>query len=237
MPTRQFDESEALRDAETEAFKHLEIDPADRESLLLSHILPGSLDQLNDLVVSLLTQPEMMHGCLLEHRKDYEPPTQPTGYGSRLRSQIEGAHTVRVDFFRFNVCWEKTATSLFSLAIALCTLKADGFAVPALETVLGAWRSWIALKSPDDDLAIKAYEALLRTQWIALRKERRNTPPPFAQTRVDPTLEQIHAHADGLSQTDVIVGLKKLRTLRLVDITIRNSDNDQDPENCWYQLI
>ncbi|HTD16456.1 MAG TPA: hypothetical protein VK673_14835 [Chthoniobacterales bacterium] len=229
MPTRKFYESEALLDSLTESFQELALNTSQCQALI-GQLSAEKADRLNDLLVSLLTQPEMQ-AHLQQHLKDVEVPGPSSGgLGSHLRSQVRQGRIVRVDFFQFGKCWEKTSTSLLGLALALITLNPAGLPVPTYETVRGVWSSWVALKRPGDDVAIDTYEAVLRTQCILLNGR---DPGRF------PTLVEIQSHAGPRTEREVVTGLTRLRDLGIVKVDFWG-DQEGDlshRENTWRPVV
>lgn len=161
------------------------------------------------------------------------PPASPSNYGLRLWTQRKDGQTTSVTFYRINDSWQSTALSLVSLGIALATKSHPGFIAPSAGILLNSWKQLVSLKEKDR-LEIDTYEALIRAMAkLATKTLSAKEPSPGE------IFESRGECAVLATITDVTDGLKRLKELSLVEVTLwgGNAGDYSQKDNRWRPTI
>lgn len=226
MTERKFFESEALID--TLAASSNRIGVEFDANVMLDRLGQEKADFLNDAILDALKQDDW--ASEVEILQTNPPPKQARGFGLRLRKSVKDGQIEKVSFFRVKESLKSAAFTLIGFALALWATSPTAI-LSGSSLLLTAWRNFVVLKSPKNDLEIRAYEALIRVQI----KKMQESDIPFYY----PSTEEIHLETGNENRKDTVLGLTRLLNLKLIEAK-RWGDRPYDHtnmKNLWYQTF
>ena len=224
---RHFFESEAMLDLLQLAWQQLHGDDAVLDDAILSTMSEEHKDSLNDLLVELLREEIPPEAVTVE--PDQVVSGSPAGFGARLKARRSEGEIVRMDFFRIRESKEAIALSLLGLTIGLL-LGNPGAVIPAVGLARTVYGNLVTLRSPDNDAALKSYQAILSAKAAAASS---GEPRPWY-----PTLKQIHAETGHTDITQTVNGLTTLLGKRLAEVIEWAGEKDDytNANNKWNSV-
>jgi hypothetical protein len=134
----------------------------------------------------------------------------------------------KMRFFKVKSAWNTLAINLVGFVISIAALQPSAV-VPALNIVKSVYDNLVTLKSPDDDVAMKLFESLIKLRAVAAT-ELGNSNSAISAAKLINEL--------GVSKDDVFIALGRLKELGLIEPEWAALVGDiKNPGNNWKPIF